>query len=82
MRTAQAPFLTHFAVLHSFGRLYSILYNFVWKFYAKNIEFLLPWPFIELFMEDVAISLIIYMDLFNKYVVLCTVYMLILHPFV
>lgn len=33
-------------------------------------------------MEDVAISLIIYMDLFHKYVVLCAVYMLILHPFV
>lgn len=33
-------------------------------------------------MKNVAISLIIYMDLFNKYVVLCAVYMLISHPFV
>lgn len=33
---------TQFAVLHSFVQLYSILYNFVWKFYAKIIELLSP----------------------------------------
>lgn len=31
---------TQFVVLHSFVELYSILYKFVWKFYAKNIALL------------------------------------------